>query len=96
MDQFNLDTVSIMLLDVACSQGFRELMDAGHLCWILLVAPRIASVTFSSWLVNIAQIYQYAAIIIIKEHNSKHTNNKVGDGAALVGRMFIGTSEIAK
>ena len=63
MDQFNLDTDSIILLEVTCSQALRELMGASHLGWILLVAPRIAIVTFSTRPVNLEYLDKVVAII---------------------------------
>ena len=72
-DQLNLDIDSIILLEVTGAQPLRECTDAGHLYWILLVAPRISSATFSAGLVNLEDLGNVAAII--KEHNS--TYNKI-------------------
>ena len=48
MDQLNLDIDSNILLEIAGTAALRELMDAGHLSWILLVAPNMAVVTFTT------------------------------------------------
>ena len=49
-------------------------MDAGHLYWILLVAPRIASVTFAAGLVNLEDLDKVVAII--NYHNSEYQKRR--------------------
>ena len=71
----------------------RDLMDAGHLYWILLLAPRNASVTFSSDLVGLDDLYKVVAII--KEHNKNYQDMQVRDGTWLVDRIIIGKMPVA-
>ncbi len=69
-------------------------MGVGHLYLILLVAPRIASVTFSAWPVNIEYLGQFVAVI--KEHHSKHAETNVRDGATLVDNVALGKCLLAQ
>ena len=67
MNQFNLDIDPIILLEITGFQALGDLTEANHLPWVLLVAPNIASVTFSSDLDGIDDLGK--ALAIIKEHN---------------------------
>ena len=74
MDQLNLDIDSNILLEITGTPALRELMDASHLYWTLLVARKIASVTFSTDPVNIENLDN--AVATIKEHNSKYNKRR--------------------
>ena len=41
-----MDIDPLVLLEITGTQALRGLMQAGHLYWILMVAPKIASVAF--------------------------------------------------
>ena len=70
------------------AQALRDLMEAGHLYSIMLVAPRIASAAFSVDLVGIDDLDKAAAII--KEQEKHYQDMQVKDGAWLVDRMILG------
>ena len=71
--QSNLDSDPIILLEITGTQALTDLMNAGHLSYILMAAPRIASVT-SPFSPIIFEDFDNA-VAIIMEHNSQYKKN---------------------
>ena len=67
--EFNFDIDRIILLEITVTPTLRDLIEASHLYWILLVAPRIASVTASLDLVDLDDLDN--AVAVINENNQQ-------------------------
>ena len=63
-------------------------MEAGHLSLIVMVAPRIASVTFSLAVVSLDDLDNIVAII--REHSSHYKKEHVNNVAWPVDRVILG------
>ena len=73
VDQFSSDSDTIILLETTGTHALRDLVQAIHISWILMVAPSIARGTFSLSLTTLEVLYKALAIII--EHNSHLKTN---------------------
>jgi hypothetical protein len=87
VDQLNLDDAKNILLEVTGSQALRDLMEEDHISWVLMVAPRIASVAFSMDPQNLEDLDK--VIAIITQHNLKYKGIKVRDGGWVVDRIIL-------
>ena len=84
---FNLDSFPAILMEVTGSQASRGLMKASHPSWILMVAPRIASVEVACGPKPLEDLDK--ALAIITEHSSHSKKVKVKYGAWVVERILL-------
>ena len=78
---FKYGQCPVILLEVAGTPALKGLLKADHFSWIRMVAPKIASVSFSLSRIIIDDLDK--AVAIIKEHNSQYKTNlwRMGHGS---------------
>jgi hypothetical protein len=85
---FNIDQVRTIFLEVTNSETLRILSRRGYITWVLIVAPKIASITMKSSITMDLEGFDELAQII-QAHNNTFKGTKVKDGGYFCGQGGI-------
>ena len=89
VNMFNIDQVRTIFLEVTNSEALRILSRQGYITWVLIVAPKMASITMKSSITmdleGLDELVQ-----IIQAHNKTFKGTKVKDGGYFVDRVVLG------
>ena len=86
---FNIDQVPTIFLEVTNSEALRILQRQGYITWVLIVAPKIASITMNSSITMDLQGLD-ELVQLIQAHNNMFKGTKVKDGGYFVDRVVLG------
>jgi hypothetical protein len=89
VNMFNIDQVQSIILEVTHSEALRMLQFQGDLTWVLMVAPKLASISMKDSLTMDLQGLD-DLVQIIQDHNKKFKGTKVKDGGFFVDRVVLG------
>jgi hypothetical protein len=86
---FNIDLVKSIFLEVTNSEALRILQFQGDITWVLMVAPKLASVSLRNT-INMDLEGLDELVQIIQAHNKNFKGTKVKDGGYFVDRVVLG------
>ena len=88
VNMMNMDDVETIFLEFTHSGALRALQVQGAVSWVLLVAPRIASV---SWLPHPANMEALDKVVReLEAYNQTNRGTRVSQGGLFIDRMILG------